>query len=348
MNELPNPPPVESVYIVEPENQGWIIERLMRDLATQLEAREITTRIGPPSAYAGENVIFNSRYLTPLHDRRARVNSLFITHIDDRIREVELRRSFANFNSFVCLSPHDAEFVAGLKGNGEGVVGIVLPPRDLNVRPLRAAIFSACYEDKRKNEDWITDYFRSRPRDFRETFIFCFLGHGWENFGQKLADLKINFEIHSYSRELPNEYDLYKLALAHCDILLYPGFDGGAMSVYDAISSGIDVIATNISYHRGLGETVRLFDNQAGFFAELDRLQSNRAERIAMLGARSVVSYTDALLAHWNRCVGNVPAQISVFPNDRTVAEFRQRYAAIGFSRLRSAAIRFLQYAWPK
>src|SRR5688572_9552590 len=171
---------IKSVYIVEPENEGWIIERLMRDIAGELNARGIVTRIGSGSRYRGEQVILNSRFLIALHDSRAAITSLFITRVDDRVKELELRATLGRFDSFVCMSPHDAEFIAALKGDRRGVVGIELPARDLVVRPIRIAFFSAFYPDGRKNERWIVDCFRDRSPQQRAAFIFCFMGWGWE------------------------------------------------------------------------------------------------------------------------------------------------------------------------
>ena len=336
--------PISSVYIVEPDNQGWIIERLMRDLAQELSERGVATRIGPASSYAEEDVIYNSRYLTPFYDSRARVNSMFVTHIDDRIREAELRRSFGRFNSYVCISPHDAEFVSGIRGDGAGVIGIELPPRDESVRPIKLALFTARYEDKRKNEDWLIEYFRNKTPDARQRFILCFLGSDWERFCDRLAQIDMSFEVFRYSRELPNEYARYREVLAGCDVMLYLGFDGGAMSVYDAISVGVDVVAANASFHRGFGDGVRLFDTQADFFAELDRLCGQHESRQLALVNRTIRQYTGRLLDHWNACAGVTQPTEYVLPNKQVVEEFRQRYHKIGYSRLRSAAIRLLQY----
>lgn len=336
--------PISSVYIVEADSQGWIIGRLMRDLVRALTERGIVTRIGPAGGYAEEDVVFNSLYLTPLYDPRARVNSMFITHIDDRIREAELRRSFGRFNSYVCISPHDAEFVSGIRGDGAGVIGIELPPRDLSVRPIRLALFTARYEDKRKNEDWLIEYLANRPAEARQRFILCFLGADWEGFCSQLAEIDVNYEIYRYSRVLPNEYGYYKEVLARCDAMLYLGFDGGAMSVYDAISAGIDVIATDISYHRGLGDSVRLFSNKQAFFDELDRISGQHESRQSALANRSVSQYASRLLDHWSVCAGVMQTTEHVLPNKQVVDEFRERYHKIGYSRLRSAAIRFIEY----
>ncbi len=340
---------ISSVFIVEPADQGWIIERLMRDVAAELKARDITTRIGPSGDYGGEDVIFNSRFLTAFFDARAKVNSLFITHVDDKIKELQLKAGFRSFNSFVCMSAHEADFVAALGGSRAGVVGIDLPARDLNVRPTRLAMFSAFYEDGRKNESWIADYFRDTPASCKQNFVFCFMGWGWEAFCASLGRLEMNYEVYRYSRFTPGEYDLYKQVLSTMDCLVYLGFDGGAMSVYDGINAGIDVIAPNISYNRNLGDGVTLFDDKAGFFRELDRLGALVEERRETLRRRSVKAYTDALLAHWASLAGGDepappenPPPLGV-PEAAALDLFRTHYKPLGPSRLRSALIRAVQ-----
>lgn len=340
---------IQTVFIVEPDDQGWIIERLMRELATELAARGVTTRIGPGADYRGEEVIFNSRFLIAMNDARARVNSLFITHVDDKYKELDLRSAFAKYNSFVCLSPEDADYVAALKGSRAGVVGIELPPRDLRVRPIRLSLFSARYEDGRKNEQWIIDYFQDKSPEERGAFVFSFLGWGWESFCAALGKLEMNYEIYRYSRFLPGEYELYKEIIPRSDALIYLGFDGGAMSVYDALSAGVHVIASDTSYHRGLGRGVSLFANREQFFAILDDLQRARAARVEALRARSVASYTDRLIAHWNSLVGGAAGATATDPQlpgereNETLANYRAKYKRLGFSRLRSSLIRWVQ-----
>lgn len=340
---------IQSVYIVEPDNQGWIIERLMRDVATELSARGIATRIGNGEQYGGEDVVFNSRFLTALATPRARVNSLFITHVDDRSKEKDLVASFDRFNSFVCMSPHDAEFVSALKGDASGVAGIELPAREALHRPVRLAIFSARYPDGRKNEQWLLDYFAARSPAERATFVLCFLGADWEPFGQQLAALDLSFEIYRYSRNMPGEYEMYKGILDGCDALLYMGFDGGAMSVYDALNAGVPVIASNISYHRGLDGFASLFDDAVGFTRELDRLASSEKSRHELLVRRSIAAYTGRLIEHWSIVAGcgspgkGGPQPPPLPPDAATVDSFRAHYKPMTLGRYRSAFIRWWQ-----
>lgn len=338
---------LDGVYIVEPTHEGWIIERLMRDIAAALGERGIPTRIGPATAYAGEPVIFNSRYLEPFRDERARINSLFITHIDDRVRELELRRTFGQFDSYVCLSAHDADFVTGLRGDSKGVIGLDLPPRDLTVRPYRLGLFSAYYPDGRKNEAWLIEYFRQRPPANRASFTLCFLGADWEGFSRELAELDLNFEIYRYARSLPGEYQFYKEILPSLDALIYVGFDGGAMSSYDAVNAGIELIATNISYHRGLDDGFTLVEDRDEFFTALDRLHERVAHKRATLQARSVTRYVDRLVAHWQSLLSDAagpcpPSEAPTANQARTVEQFRSRYKPLTYTRLRAGAIRFV------
>lgn len=349
--------PIGSVYVVEPENQGWIIERLMREISVELGNRGVETRFGPAANYGGEDVIFNSRYLVPFVDRRARVNSLFITHVDDTVKELELRSRAGRFGSLVCMSGQEADFIAGLVGSRTGVIGIDLPARDLSVAPVRLALFTACYEDGRKNEQWLLDYFEARGREHKDNFVLCLMGWGWESFCAALGRMEMNYELYRYSRFTPGEYGMYKSKLGDMDYLAYLGFDGGAMCVYDAVAAGVDVIATDISYHRGLGSTVSLVTGRDGFFEQMDQLHAINMGRKSALQARSVVAYVDKLLAHWNQVAnGGSPdpraaADLDVLsdPANAAGAEaeamklFRGHYKPIGLSRARSFAIRILQ-----
>lgn len=347
--------PIESVYIVEPENQGWIIERLMREISVELDKRGVPTRFGQAAGYGGEDVIFNSRYLVPFLDSRARVNSLFITHVDDVVKEFELRSRAGKFNSLVCMSGQEADFVAGLIGDRTGVVGIDLPARDLTVAPIRLALFTASYEDGRKNEKWILDYFETKGREHKDNFIICLMGWGWEKFCATLGEMEMNYQIYRYSRFTPGEYGMYKSTLQGMDCLAYLGFDGGAMCVYDALAAGLDVIATDISYHRGLGPTVSLVSGQGGFFEQMDRLHALNLSRKMALETRSRAAYVNRLLAHWNQVANGsridpgATAEAVTVPDATAGAEaaalelFRGHYKPIGFSRARSFAIRMLQ-----
>ena len=257
---------IKSIFMVEPDNQGWIIEKLMRDIKAECELKDINVSIGISNQYDGEDVIWNTRYLTAYYNRQAKINSLFITHVDDASKALQLSADAKNFDSIVCLSPQEARMTCNLLGRKKGIVGLNLPPRDLTVRPIRLAYMSHYYPDHRKREDWIVEYFTSYNPKAKHSFIFSFLGHSWEGFAKHLDKLDLNYEIVRYAFEMPSEYIQYKERLGLNDYLIYLGNDGGAMSVYDAVCTGIKVICTNGSYHDGLPKSVITFNDKTEFF----------------------------------------------------------------------------------
>lgn len=336
---------IKSVYIVEPINQGWIIEKLMLHISAELTARGLAVEIGPSDNYSSQDVIFNSRFLTPTFNDKARVNSLFITHIDDKIKELELKVSLNKFNSFVCLSPEDANFVSGLKGSPDGVVGINLPSLHLDINPIRIAIFSSRYEDGRKNESWIFDFCKSCSQEFKSSFILCFIGDNWANFCHDLSEIDINYEIYRYSRSMPNEYEFCRKNLQSMDFLIYPGFDGGAMSVYDGIVSGASILASNISYHQHLSDEIILFNDKSEFYSELSKLIFKVIARRDSLASRNISSYVEKLLDHWISIASGIPQkEMTLYDHDnKTLNKYRKNYKKITLTRIRSSLIRLIQ-----
>jgi hypothetical protein len=336
---------IKSVYIVEPINRGWIIEKLMLHISAELTVRGLAVEIGPSANYSSQDVIFNSRFLTPFFHHKAKVNSLFISHIDDKLRELELKALFKKFNSFVCLSPEDAHFARGLKGSPGGVFGINLPSLHLDINPIRIAIFSSRYDDGRKNESWIFDYCKSCSDEFKRSFILCFIGDNWANFCDDLSKIDINYEIYRYSISMPNEYEFCKKNLQSMDFLIYPGFDGGAMSVYDGIVSGLNILASNISYHQYLSDEIILFNNKTEFHDELNKLIFKVIARRDSLVSRNISNYVEKLLDHWNSIASGTSQQEDDLCDldSKTLNKYRKNYKKITLRRIGSTLIRLAQ-----
>ena len=292
--------PLRRVFISEPIDTGWIIEKLMRDLAAELNRRDIETQVGLPESYSGQELVFHSRFLYAARINEARLNSLFITHIDDGLKEAELRRRIGQFDSFVCISPAEAAFVCGFGCPVEKTIGLALPHRGGIVQRPKVALFSARYNDGRKNEAWLLEYFEERAAEVRNGFIICFIGHNWEGFCARMASRGLSFELYRYDRELPGEYEIQKALLQQMDYLIYPGFDGGAMCVYDAIFAGARLVISDNGYHRDLGVEPKLFRTREEFFAQLDLIVSETFAREKAAAARTVGAYAEHLLAHWN------------------------------------------------
>lgn len=344
---------IKRVFIcIHNESNYSIIEKLMSDIAIEIKAQGIECNIGKEENYNGEDVFFNSRYLTANIKKDALVNSIFVTHIDDCIKEKELVSKLKKFNSVVCMSPHEEHFVESLVTRKGKVIGINLPPREIKIRPIRLSLFSERYNDGRKNEKWLLEYFKERKPSIRQYFCINFLGHNWESFSSDLAKLDLNYEIFRYSRSMPAEYDLYKENLSRSDYLIYLGDDGGAMSIYDAINVGIKIIAPNASYHRGLGDSLSLFNSKEDFFNIMDMITKQAINRHEGLQKRSIENYSKDLVNHWKSVLnGSFSKTLNQTNTDEDIQnnkkeilnEFRSRYKLIGLSRIRSILIRLVQ-----
>ena len=334
------------IFIVEPFNSGWIIEKLMRDIRDELVARGHHVNIGSPDEYQGEEVYFNSRYLYAAPQAKARVNSVFVTHIDDHGKESEIRRDFDKFDSFVCLSPQESGILRAMGCPPEKATGINLPPRaSMQVKRPRLCVLSARYPDGRKNERWLLEYFDANP-DRRDQLIICLMGYDWETFGVDLAKRGVSFEIYRYDRSLPDEYARQKALLQDMDYLICMGFDSGNMCCYDGLEVGLELILPNISYHQGLGRRGRLFDDRAGFFAELDEVAEAVIEADQVFEARGPKNYVAELLAHWAACAD--PARPVVVANDpdqdrQVLANNRSNYQPMSARRAAASTYRHLR-----
>ena len=290
---------IESVFIVEPFNEGWIIEMLVRDIASQMRRLGIKVRIGPQESYDNETVAFHTRgyYFQPVVN--AVLNSVLMTHMDDVYKEQEMLSIARKADSIVCMSEHNAEIMWSMGASPEKVIGNSLPHRGGTVRRPRVGIFSARYSDGRKNESWLINYFKKTPVDHRNKIIICLIGYDWESFGADLAKLGISFEIYRYDRGLPGEYERQKDIVAGLDKLLYIGFDGGSMSIYDGMHANVDMIFSDQCYHRELDKGMLLFSNEDEFFGLIDGVVFDVMSREEALAARSIDTYTSKLLTHW-------------------------------------------------
>ncbi len=337
---------------------GWIIEKLMRDIAGKLALGGIIVTIGKIEDYKNEDIIFHARYLYATPVAGAKVNSVFVTHIDDQLKEIEIKREFNNFNSFVCCSQHDAEFLKELGCSEAKVIGIDLPHRGGNLRPKKIAFFSERYKDGRKNEDWVLEYFSQAESYARRGIVLCLIGYNWEGYCNKLANLGVSFELYRYDRSLPGEYEIQKEILSGMDFMIYPGFDGGAMCVYDGIAAGVELIVADNGYHKGLGGNARLFRDKKEFFIRMNEVAESFKQRENVYDERSIDNYVEKLLHHWESIVSD-KADRSNFESSQNnlssfelkepaeVQFFRSHYKKISMRRMASSlyrlAIKFIK-----
>lgn len=326
------------------EKFNWIIERLMNDIAEELSLRGHDVAIGSYQDYDGQDIVLGSRYLLAKPISQAKLNCLFVTHVDDRYKESELKGISKQFDLLLAMSEHDAAIVKKIVGTSSQVAGIDLPFRGRRLPSLTIAAFTAVYADGRKNEQWLINYAQKLMHADLRAIEFLLIGEGWHRVSEQLEKLGASTRTISLRRDAPGEYDQCLAELESADVLVYPGFDGGAMSVYDALSVGLRVIASNISYHRGLGRRVQLFNNEAEFMKLLDEHRLENEQVIAMLDARRTINYVNKLEETWTALMvgkGHVPEhERMILP---PIQEVRRQYKGRSILRSFQAASRRLR-----
>jgi hypothetical protein len=222
----------------------------------------------------------------------------------------------------------------------------------MSIRPLKFAVFSARYEDGRKNEDWILPYLKQLPQDLRDGVIICLFGYNWETFCGELAKIGASYELYRYDRSLPGEYDFQKEILAGANYLLYPGFDGGAMCVYDAISAGVSLIVSEVSYHKNLMPNAKTFTTKDEFYKRMDEALLEYSERIKVMEERSISKYVDNLFNHWQTIIsmkmedGSIKNKCdtkAVIANKDQVDFYRLHYKPLTLRRISSTLFRMVR-----
>ena len=259
----------QTVFI-EIESQDWIINILGKDIYSGLEKLGYNCRIGKYEEYKGEDISFHMWWgLTQPH-KEAKVNAIFITHTDDKYKEGRLIKIKDDYDFYFCMSPEDAQYLIELGYDRHKVYGLNLPVRNTYVRPITLGIFSRCYPDKRKNEDWLLRYCKSHPASKFVDFVF--IGKDWGTFVEQLSELGCSFQWHNVSRSMPHEYMYQQLKLTNLDYYIYMGMDGGAMGAYDAYAMGASLCISDDGYHKSIPDIAHMFTSEEGFIKELDKI----------------------------------------------------------------------------
>ena len=121
------------------------------------------------------------------------------------------------------------------------------------------------------------------------------------------------------------------------------GYDGGSMSIYDALSYNIKIIAPEDSYHVGINSPY-LFQNKSHFFEILDSIVLQQINNCKILEDRSIKNYCENLVNVfddiWNhRTVEAV--KIPSYGNNLDDHFINKNYSKLSLSRLRSYLIRW-------
>lgn len=288
---------MSSIYVCQ-DSQDWILKILGEDILKGFEKLGWTCHSGRYAGYNGEDVALHMWWRTAQPYKAARCNAVFITHTDDIYKENDLVRMKDDFDAYFCMSEEDGRFLVELGYDPAKVFGFALPVRNHYVRPLQIGIFSRCYSDKRKNEDWLVNYCASHPDATLVNFVF--IGAGWARVVESLSALGCSFSWHDISRKLPYEYFHQQLMLKDLDYYLYMGMDGGAMGTYDAYAMGVPLFVTDDGYHKEIPDQEYGYVDYDSFSSQLDEIIARQRHRIDFFSSHDVDHYVARVAAVLN------------------------------------------------
>lgn len=283
--------------------EDWILKILADDIYNGAQKLGIKCNRGSLEEYGGEDICYHMwwRYAVPIE--RAKINAIFITHTDDAFKEKELLSIKDKYDIYIPMSPEDEQFLIELGFDKNKVVGINLPVRNNYVRPLSIGIFSRCYSDKRKNEQWLLDYCKTHPNSKYVNFVF--IGQGWGDFVEELSTYGCSFHWINISRKMPYEYMYQQLELSRLDYYLYMGMDGGAMGAYDAYAMGVKLCISDDGYHKGIPDMEYSFSNRNGFESQLNKIIKQQVDKVMFFENNSVDNYVKKIIDVFDKVENN-------------------------------------------
>lgn len=279
-------------------DNSWIIGKLADDTKDYLISSGYSCRIGKESDYDGEEIVYHLNYHYCHPFAGAKHNSVFYTHAVNLEYEFDVEDMKGKYDSYICMSLEDAEYLIELGFDKNKVFGKTLPIRNPYVKPLTIGIFSACYHYYTvKNEDWLVEYCKQNPD--AKYIDWVFIGAGWGKITHQLEAMKCSFEWHNISRFLPYEYRFQQEKLSALNYYIYMGMDGGAMGTYDAYAMDVPLCVTYDGFHKSIPDIDYTFDNKQTFFEQIDKILHKHLRRIDFFQNNTPQNYAKWLLSVW-------------------------------------------------
>lgn len=279
-------------------DKSWIIGKLAGDMVSYLSKMGYSCRVGQLEDYKGEEIVYHLNYHVAKPIKGAKHNSVFYTHSVNLNYEMDLEQCKGQFDSYICMSPEDAQFLIELGFNPNKVYGRTLPIRNAYVKPLTIGIFSACYSYYTvKNEDWIVEYCQQNPK--AKYIDWVFVGAGWNKIIPDLEKLQCSFEWHNIDRNLPFEYRFQQEKLAYLNYYIYMGMDGGAMGTYDAYAMDVPLCVTFDGFHKSIPDLDYTFDDKQSFFNQIDKILDKHLRRLEFFDTHTPENYAKWILSVW-------------------------------------------------
>lgn len=230
------------------DTKGWILEVLANkcynELSTNKDKFDVSLKVGLGDP--GKDIYIHFIYLSAQIIPNA-INIVYVTHIDRYHKAFRLIRLMRKGAIPVTMSTPTKKLVKRYTRIDSAIAQI---PKSIhfessNINKITFGIFSNLYPDKRKDDKAITE-FLSIANNNPKTIHVIIMGSGFTDIINKHDSLSCDYLNDSF------DVQTYKNNIIKCDYVLYFGKDEGAISILDASTLGIPVIAINQGYHQDI------------------------------------------------------------------------------------------------
>ena len=282
--------------VLHDNSRGWIIEKMARSLAAEIEALGHRADVGTaPSNDANINHVM---MFTELPSGLPTHSTVAITHIDDS-RRLEMARSAVSAAEVaICMSSMTAKQLVN-DGLPRDKIVYVLPAHDGGIAPRRLVVglTTRLYSDGRKREALLVRL--ARDMDL-SAFHFEVFGTGWEATARTLRQAGALVTVTSDANDALNDYQRIRERIPHFDYYLYTGLDEGSMGTLDALSAGVKTIVTPQGYHVDLPHAIThpfwTYEQLRAVFESIREERSQRTQAVENLTWRK---YAESHLVIW-------------------------------------------------
>jgi glycosyltransferase involved in cell wall biosynthesis len=273
---------VDICYVVAPQNRGWILDRVARELSASYEAGRSV--VSEPGALPPARVYFFTHPNLFLRDigwrgRPGRTRAVFVTHTyPENLDEIASGLRTAQF--LVCMNSAVRESLVARgvpRQRTEVFIGgadeAQFTPAE-GARPRRILLSSGYYE--RKAPFSLLALVRALPGE-----EFLLVGRDWRRWSQ-FTDLARcpNFEY------VEPAYDQYPAQYRHCDVFLsLSSLEGGPIPLIEAMLTDLVPVVTRTGFAPDIiehGKNGFLFDPGAPVAAVIPLLEAARERRFAV------------------------------------------------------------------
>lgn len=270
--------------------RGWIIEAIGKQwyefFLDSLCNSKIEINYGEPRI--GADVYFHFIYLNAKPVIGAR-NIVYVTHVDYFAKGLVLLKLAMQGVEFVTMSVQTKDLVERFV---PGVVVYCVTPSSLHFietnktqnKRLIFGLFFRIYPDKRKNNEQLASLIRLVEDNPNNSSLIIY-GSGFEKYINKMNGDNISYDNSHFS------VDAYRAYLTRCDYVVYLGTDEGAISVLDAATLGIPVLATKQGYHKDitLPKGSMLFKDGKDVIVAIKNMLNSYAQKSVMINPAKII-----------------------------------------------------------